>query len=123
MPRVVLVVEADRLVREMLCELVESYGTTAIPAATSSDALRVLSEQPIDAMVAHVGIFRQHERELAREARRLRPGLGIVLTTSGRAIASDEEAPLVILRKPFAGEALFRALQAALGRPHSPAAG
>ena len=124
---VVLVVEDDVLVRDTVMRLLRGLGYRVIEAAAADAALTILrSDRTIHLLFTDVVLpGRIGGRELAAEARKLRPGLKI-LFTSGYAQNSivhhgrlDEGVSL--LSKPYKKEALARIVRGLLDQP--PAAG
>ncbi|HEX4768236.1 MAG TPA: ATP-binding protein [Lichenihabitans sp.] len=102
---VVLVVEDEASLRDMAVESLQDLGYRTLSAATAAQALVFLRERiPIDLVFSDIvmpggmgGI------ELLEEARKLRPGLAVLLTSGytdtegGRAIPDD----VPLLRKPY----------------------
>jgi len=102
----VLIVEDNEMVLEFAVSAISSLGYRVLVAATADAALETLrSGQHVDLMFTDV-ILPQHTTgiELAQEARRLRPGFKVLLT-SGYGGASAESAPeggeFPLLSKPY----------------------
>ncbi len=120
---VVLVVEDEASLRDLAVESLQDLGYRTLSAATAAQALAILRERiPIDLMFSDIvmpggmgGI------ELMHEARKLRPGLTVLLTSGytdsddGRAI--PDEVPL--LRKPYLRADLAAEIGRLLARPAS----
>ena len=118
-PRRVLVVEDDRDVRELVVEVLESLGYASVPAESGRMALKLLDDGlAVDVVVSDVLMpDGMSGFQLAREIRRRLPSLAIVLTSGMSAIAGAEanvRQDWPILRKPYRGDDLLQAIEAAL---------
>jgi PAS domain S-box-containing protein len=107
----VLFVEDDPVVGTMVGAALEDLGCKVIRATTAEDALDVLKNgAEIELLFSDIVMpGRLSGVELAKEARLLRPDLGVVLTTG----YSEDVARLEgtrVLAKPYRMEALARAL-------------
>lgn len=113
----VLVVEDNAMARVCAVIVVEDAGYSAIIAQDADEALNVLAEHPrIGALFTDVKMpGRLDGLELAAEARRLRPDLGILIA-SGTAEPSQEDLPdrAVFVSKPYAVSTVALALAALL---------
>jgi PAS domain S-box-containing protein len=128
--RSVLIVEDDELVRRHACSLVRELGYRTLNAANGQAALRLIeSAEAIDLLFTDVvmpgGLSGP---ELARAARRVRPGLRVLFTsgyTDNMVEAGGSlEAGILLLHKPYRRDALARMLERALSAdPQSPPAG
>lgn len=117
--RRVLLVEDDLGVRTVVENLLLEMGCDVVAAEDGPAALRILdSGAPFDLLLSDVvmpgglsGV------ELANHAQAARPSLKVILSTGYAADHLDNvgERGWSILRKPFQGGALSRALRAALG--------
>ena len=112
----VLLVEDDPVVVPVVCAALEEMGYEVSHAGSGSEALaRLRAGEAADLLFSDVvmpgGV---NGVELAREARRLRPGLPVVLTTgySGDVAGADG---VRVLAKPYRVEELVAALEAELG--------
>ena len=117
----ILIVDDNVMVLEVVREMIAELGYHALHATDASEALAILaSAVPVDLLFSDVvmpngisGI------ELAREARRRRPGLA-VLITSGYAAANEAEDVLngefLSIAKPYSRGDLALHLRRALGR-------
>lgn len=77
----VLLVEDDEDNRELMTEVLETAGYEVVTAASGAEGLRRLSEGPMDAVVTDVGMPGMGGLEVARAAKRLAPGLPVVVVT------------------------------------------
>jgi nitrogen-specific signal transduction histidine kinase/CheY-like chemotaxis protein len=116
----VLVAEDDPEVREVARATLQAAGCRVLLAADGPEALAILDTEPgIDLLFSDVvmpngvsGI------ELARTARRLRPGLKVLLTSGFITAALERHAAdgaFTVLAKPYRHADLMRELTAVLG--------
>jgi putative nucleotidyltransferase with HDIG domain len=77
----VLVVDDDPGVLDMLCDIFAEHGCAVSAAFDTDQALEHLAEHAVDLLVADIRLPGRSGLELLREARALRPGLAVVLTT------------------------------------------
>ena len=111
----VLLVEDNEELGRVTAALLQSHGAIVRRAADAAEALRLIDEQPpVDVVLSDVvmpgGI---DGLALARQLRRDRPGLPVVLI-SGYSQAAATATDLVVLRKPCAADDLLGALRHAL---------
>ena len=98
----ILVVEDDAIVRMLIVDVLEELQFKVLEAAGSRAAL-VLLENPdtvIDLLMTDVGLPEMDGRELATQARALRPCLPI-LFASGYAESLEVPAGMHVIGKPF----------------------
>ncbi|MCG6576074.1 response regulator [Pseudomonas sp. AF32] len=98
----VLVVEDDDIVRMLIVDVLEELEYRVLEADGCEQALEHLRnlDQPIDLMMTDVGLPVMDGRELARQARSVRPGLP-VLFASGYAESIDVPDSMAVIGKPF----------------------
>lgn len=102
----ILVVEDEEDVRSYSVECLQELGFSVLQAADASAAMRLIPAHPeIRLLFTDVGLPRMNGRELAEEARRLRPELPVLFTTG---YAQDEmflqgklDRHAELLTKPF----------------------
>ncbi|HEY1176289.1 MAG TPA: response regulator [Phytomonospora sp.] len=116
----VVIVEDDALLREGLSLLLAGEGFTVAAAVGDAEAFlaAVEAERP-DLAVVDVRLppgFRADGIKAALAARRLRPGLPVLLATGYAAEIRPGAEPLVRLDKPFTQEALADAINDCLAR-------
>jgi len=101
-PYTILVVEDDAIVRMLIVDVLEELEFKVLEADGSEQALATLKDlnQHIDLMMTDVGLPIMDGRELAKEARVLRPALPI-LFASGYAESIDVPADMHVIGKPF----------------------
>jgi PAS domain S-box-containing protein len=99
-----LVVDDDPDVRGFLAESLEGLGCTVVSAASGTEGLRAIREWRPDLVLMDYAMPGMNGADVAREARKLHPGLPIVFVT-GYAESEQLEAALggdvPVLRKPF----------------------
>jgi CheY-like chemotaxis protein len=99
---IILVVEDDEIVRMLIVDVLEELEFNVLEADGSEQALEFLNDedQYIDLMMTDVGLPVMDGRELANEARKLRPQLPI-LFASGYAENIDVPDGMHMIGKPF----------------------
>jgi CheY-like chemotaxis protein len=118
-PRRVLVVEDEALVRLLVVQILEEAGYETREAAEAKSALALLqSGEFIDLMVTDVGLPGINGKQLAEQARGLRPALKILYMT-GYADSGLLDAKLPpgvdLITKPFDLDELAAKAAALLG--------
>ena len=115
----ILLVEDNDEVAMLVTEMLRELGYRVTRAASAQGALGALADgREIDLVLSDIMMpGTMNGMELAREVRRRRPGVSILLTTgyAGAAVQEAEVGGIDILCKPYAIEALDAALRAALG--------
>ena len=101
-PMRVLVVEDDALIRMSICEMLESRGHMAFEAGDGHEALRVYNAQPIDVLLADVGLPGMNGVEVADRLREQQPELPVLYATgdhTANGIQRDERTAILV--KPY----------------------
>lgn len=118
-PRRVLVVEDEALVRLLVVQILEEAGYAVREAAEARSALKLLqSGEFIDLVVTDVGLPGVNGKQLADQARGLRPDLKILFMTGYADDALlDDVLPegVDLITKPFDLDALAAKAGALLG--------
>ncbi|MFZ3282752.1 response regulator [Pseudomonas sp.] len=98
----ILVVEDDDIVRMLIVDVLEELEFKVLEADGGEQALAILNDatKHIDLMMTDVGLPGMDGRELATEARKLRPELPI-LFASGYAESIEVPADMHVIGKPF----------------------
>ena len=112
----ILLVEDDQVLRTVSADTLSDLGYHAIRAADGTQALAALErERDVKVLMTDIGLPGMDGRQLATEARRRRPGLGILFVTGyddlikkGQALRQDG---LEYLAKPYGFEDLSNALK------------
>ncbi|WP_158635400.1 PAS domain S-box protein [Pseudomonas duriflava] len=107
----VLVVEDEAAVRMIVLEVLNELGYTALEAGDAEQALPIIqSERRIDLLVSDVGLPGMNGRQLAEQARQLRPDLKVLFITGYAKNAETRKEFLGpnmdLLTKPFDIDAL-----------------
>jgi len=105
-PRVLLV-EDEPLIRMLTTDMLDALGFTALEAGTGAEALAIDERDlaSLAGLVIDLGLPDYSGEEVARQLRRRRPDLPVILTTG--ADASDAlarlagDGPAVSLEKPY----------------------
>ncbi len=114
---VVLLVDDDPLVLGSTAAMLEELGYHVRAAGSGEQALAILAADPaIMLLIADYDMPGMDGGALAGQARRLRPGLPVLIATGHGALRGSDAEGLPRLAKPFAAPALAAAL-AALGVP------
>lgn len=113
----VLVVEDERIVRDLIVEVLHDLGYQALQAADGPSGLRVLqSSVRIDLLVSDVGLPGLNGRQLAEQAREARPDLKVLFITGyaeGAASPSGFlDQGMALITKPFAVDTLMARIRA-----------
>ncbi len=98
----ILVVEDDDIVRMLIVDVLEELEFKVLEAGDGEDALEILKDSTklIDLMMTDMGLPGMDGKELASEARKLRPSLPI-LFASGYAESLDIPQGMQVIGKPF----------------------
>jgi CheY-like chemotaxis protein len=101
-PPTILVVEDDSIVRMLIVDVLEELEYKVLEAEGCEEALALLNDtdRSIDLMMTDVNMPIMDGRELAKEARSVRPGLPI-LFASGYAESIDVPEGMDVIGKPF----------------------
>jgi CheY-like chemotaxis protein len=126
-PPRLLLVDDDRIVREVTAEVMESKGFVVLATDSAAGALALLDDDhDVDIVVSDLSMPDMDGIALIHEARRRRPGLPAVLltgfATNVAEIALDGavSGAFSLLRKPIQGEQLADRLAALLEPSDSP---
>ena len=107
-----MLVEDEQDTRRLIAEALRDSGLAVVEAADGPAALRMLGESggaPPDFLLADIGLpGGMNGRQLSDAARRLLPGLPVLLVTgyAGAAKSPDLPAGIQVLSKPFHLDAL-----------------
>jgi len=113
---IILVVEDDAIVRMLIVDVLEELEFSVLEADGSEQALEQLKDlnQRIDLMMTDVGLPIMDGRELANQARALRPALP-VLFASGYADNIEVPQGMHLIGKPFSIDQLRDKVRSILG--------
>jgi PAS domain S-box-containing protein len=107
-PRTVLLVEDDELIRANSADMLQDAGHVVVEAASAEDALVALETVPVEVLVTDVNLPGLSGPQLARRARSVRPGVGVVFATGDAAVPGADGA--IVLQKPYDARALDAAV-------------
>ena len=112
---IILIVEDDDIVRMLIVDVLEDLEYKVLEADGSEKALEFLNDedQYIDLMMTDVGLPGMDGKELATQARMLRPVLPI-LFASGYADSIDIPDGMQVIGKPFSIDQLRDKVKAML---------
>ena len=113
----ILVVEDDAIVRMLIVDVLEELEFKVLEADGSEQALEILKDtnQHIDLMMTDVGLPIKDGRQLATEARNIRPALPI-LFASGYAETIEVPVDMHVIGKPFSIDQLRDKVKGVLGQ-------
>ena len=115
----ILVVEDDELTREVVVEMITSFGFTVTAASNAMEAMRVLEDMPdIRLVFTDIGMPGVDGIMLADMVKQHRPKLKILYTTGGGVSRVRAEAGILhgnILAKPYRRDDLRREIERILG--------
>ena len=102
----ILFVEDDRMLRHAISTMLRMKGFSVLEASDGSVALDVIRGQKehIDVLLLDIGLPGTSSREVYEEARRLRPGLHLIITSAYTKEMAEEFLGRTVerfLRKPF----------------------
>jgi PAS domain S-box-containing protein len=115
----VLAVEDDGAVREIAVGMLTDLGYRVLEAPNGPAALQILqTSEAIDLLFTDLAMpGGMSGRELAAEARRLIPGLKVLLTSAHTdQLLADPNPAMPVLHKPYRAQELARAVRVAIDR-------
>ena len=115
----VLVVDDEEQVRNLAVRILARAGYAVRSAASASQALDVVAEEPIDLVVTDVVMPGLSGIDLLTELRRRNPALPVVLVTGGsaepeRTAEVIEHGACTVVHKPYTHSELTDAVASAL---------
>jgi CheY-like chemotaxis protein len=114
MPKVILVVDDDDLVRETAVVLIESLGYGAVSVANAQDALRLVMDDGIDAVLTDIMMPGIDGLELAKRIHELEPRLPVICTTGYANVVENSRHYDALLRKPYHVATIAKTLKSVL---------
>jgi DNA-binding response OmpR family regulator len=114
-PRI-LVIDDDRHVRTLLCDLLEAWGYEPDAAADGREGLRRFEPGRYDAVLTDLGMPGLSGLEVVAGVRRRDAGVGVIMFTAftGDLDSEGRRLGFTVLRKPLDIEGLRRAVRAAI---------
>jgi signal transduction histidine kinase len=111
-----LFVDDDFLISLSTVSLLEDLGHEVLKASTGAAALKILQDnRAIDLMITDYAMPGMNGLQLAEEARRLRPGLPILLATGYADLPTRASFDLPRLNKPYQQKELAEQIAALIG--------
>ncbi len=103
----ILIVDDDALINIGTLDMLTDMGHRALDAYSGHEALTILERgEPVDLMLTDYAMPGMTGLQLAREARRLRPDLRVVLVSGYDELPDGDVTDLPRLAKPFSPEDL-----------------
>ncbi|WP_052161449.1 hybrid sensor histidine kinase/response regulator [Hoeflea sp. BAL378] len=113
--RRILMVDDDVLIAMSSVDMLEDLGHQVVEANSGEQALDILaSGQPFDLIITDYSMPRMTGAELAREARRMRPEIPILIATGYAELPAGTELNLPRLSKPYSQDQLSAEIDRAL---------
>ena len=109
----ILVVEDDTAVRDVVIRLLSEKGFGVLTANGAHEALQVLKQRSVDLLFTDIIMPGMDGVALAKEARRLRPGLKVLFATGYAQMATTRDAIRHgrVLYKPLRAIELIQAVE------------
>lgn len=120
MKRRILLTEDDQVQRDVIVDILQSEGYEVRAAAAAAAALEALGDDEFDLLLTDLRMAEMDGLELLRQAKRMRPGLEVVVMTAyatvQTAVLAMKEGACDYLAKPFDKEELLVVVAKALER-------
>jgi two-component system cell cycle sensor histidine kinase/response regulator CckA len=122
----VLVVEDERIVRRLICDVIRERGYTVVEAGDGVEALRCAEDHvgPIHLLITDLVMPRMSGRVLAEHLTALRPGMRVLFLSGHTADAMErhgvQDEETAFLQKPFAPDSLAAKVREVLVGPNVP---
>jgi CheY-like chemotaxis protein len=112
----ILVVEDDTPVRDLVMRILSEKGLAVLTARDGYEALRILSERPVDVLFADIVMAGIDGVQLARQAKLMRPEIRVLFATGYPQKATERKAMHVgiFLYKPLRAVEVIKEVQALL---------
>jgi two-component system response regulator HydG len=114
----VLVVDDDREMTSILCDVLRDAGYRALSACSGAEALAMVQQEQPDLLISDIRMSGMSGHQLQSELRRAAPNLPIVIITAFGSIASAVESMKLgafdYLTKPFGNDELLLVVSRAL---------
>jgi DNA-binding response OmpR family regulator len=115
----ILIIDDDRHIRMLLCDLLNSWGYVADAAADGAEGLELFERGGYDAVVTDLAMPNLSGLKVVAGVRHLDPSVAVIMFTafSGEFNGEDRRLGFTVLRKPLEIEGLRRALSESLASP------
>jgi CheY-like chemotaxis protein len=112
----ILVVDDDNAVRDVVVQMLSTHGFGVLTAGGGHEALRILAQGTVDLLFTDIVMPGMDGVELAKEARRLRPGLKVLFGTgyAQKAVERGAIQSARVLYKPFRQAELVKEIDSLL---------
>jgi len=123
MPQTILIAEDDRIIRDLVKQVLAAGGHRVIPAANPKEALEAVAdhEGDIDLLLTDVMMPSMSGPDLAVEMRKLHPAIRVIymsgVTNYDKVQRDIVASGTPFLKKPFSMEDLNAAVNRALAAP------
>jgi CheY-like chemotaxis protein len=108
--KLILVVDDDEAVRETAVMLIESLGYRVESAANATDALRLVRDDGIDAVLTDVMMPGMNGFQLAQRIRAVKPDMPVICVTGYSNVIDDRRSCDIVLQKPYHTATIERTL-------------
>ncbi len=108
--RTVLVIDDERMVREVLTRMVQDLGYSALAAGDGQSALALLDGEPVDAVLVDLTMPGMNGADVVAAVRARRPGLPVIVCSGYDRDSRGPTGADAYLAKPFRIDALERTL-------------
>jgi CheY-like chemotaxis protein len=115
----IFVVEDDIALRDVMLHMLSQHGFAVLVAGTAYEALNILRQRPVDLLLTDIIMPGMDGVDLAKEARKLHPGLKVLFATAYMQVALKRAAAHhgPVLYKPFRDGELVKAVKSLLSTP------
>lgn len=112
----VLIIDDDRYVRMLLCDLLSNWGYEADAAADGPEGLELFERGGYDAVVTDLAMPSLSGLDVVASVRDLDPSVAVIMFTAfgGEFAGEDRRLGFTVLRKPLDIDGLHRALRESL---------
>ena len=120
-PLRILVIDDDRYVRMLLCDLLSAWGYDADVAADGVEGLALFGRGTYDAVLTDLAMPNVSGLDVVAGVRDRDPSIAVILFTAfmGELDGEDQRLGVTVLRKPLDIDGLRRALRDTLARSAS----
>ncbi len=96
---IILCVDDEAIPLMLRKRVLEKFGYEVIPAASGAEALQIIDRQPVDLVLTDLLMPGLSGTELAREIKRRKPGIPVVLFSGVNEVPDDAEVADLFLSK------------------------
>lgn len=120
-PTRILIIDDDRYVRMLLCDLLTTWGYEADAAADGVQGLALFGRGGYDVVLTDLAMSNLSGLDVAASVRHLDPAVSLIMFTAfnGEFDGAERRLRFTVLRKPLEIDGLRRALQDTLAGPAS----